>query len=124
VAETSRLQRKVLRASVYVYLTKKCIDGKKVNRPQSPYGNSNVLAVSKAMAGEGNAVNLLELSPASPEMSKMTGDKVRFYSPICGRLRCTNVLQVISQGKEREAGQQSGQGISRKAKTVGSQSWI
>ncbi|KAH7065673.1 hypothetical protein BKA63DRAFT_585559 [Paraphoma chrysanthemicola] len=61
---------------------------------------SNDPAVSKTTAGKGNAVNPLEFSPASPDLSKTMRDT------------------DVSQGQEREASQHTGQGISRKAKTV------
>ncbi|KAF2820519.1 hypothetical protein CC86DRAFT_114276 [Ophiobolus disseminans] len=54
----------------------------------------------KVEAGKGNVVNPLEFSPASPDLSKTLEDK------------------DISQGKERDASQHTGKGISRKAKTV------
>lgn len=41
---------------------------------QHHHGNDP--AVSKAKAGEGNTVNPLELSPATPDLSKVLEDKV------------------------------------------------
>ncbi|KAF2032103.1 hypothetical protein EK21DRAFT_87484 [Setomelanomma holmii] len=61
---------------------------------------SNNPAVSKTTAGKGNAVNPLEFSPASPDLSKTLQDT------------------IVSQSEERDASQHTGQGISRKAKTV------
>ncbi|KAH7377684.1 hypothetical protein BKA66DRAFT_443232 [Pyrenochaeta sp. MPI-SDFR-AT-0127] len=54
----------------------------------------------KATAGKGNVVNPLELSPATPELSKHFEET------------------VISQSAEREPGAKTGQGLSRKAKTI------
>ncbi|OAK94046.1 hypothetical protein IQ06DRAFT_298771 [Phaeosphaeriaceae sp. SRC1lsM3a] len=57
-------------------------------------------AISKEAAGKGNKVNPLEFSPATPDLSKTLEDK------------------DVSQSKERDASQHTGQGISRKAKKV------
>ncbi|KAJ4375973.1 hypothetical protein N0V83_001253 [Neocucurbitaria cava] len=57
-------------------------------------------ASQKDTAGKGNVVNPLELSPASPELSKYFDET------------------DVSKSADREPGAKTGQGISRKAKVV------
>ncbi|KAF1953465.1 hypothetical protein CC80DRAFT_551507 [Byssothecium circinans] len=54
----------------------------------------------KALAGKGNMVNPLEVSPATPEVSRVMEEK------------------VVEKNVEREPGVKSGKGVTKKAKVV------
>jgi hypothetical protein len=76
VVEMRWSQHKSLQVLVYVLL----VDARTwlIPVPQNLGGNDP--ALSKAAAGKGNVVNPLELSPATPELSKTLEDKVCFYA--------------------------------------------